>query len=155
MHTILYGFSQYLELTGASDSTAKNYLSDVHAFIVWNDYTAISSMTVETVREYFLYVDERGISDSLKLRTLASLRKFFTFCLDQQWITTNPAKDISFGDKNIDPLLDTKISSDHLYESIFTHYEQTLEKDGASEATVKNYASDARQFLDWYLSYEK
>lgn len=166
MNIILSGFSQYLELTGASDSTIKNYLSDIHTFIVWlegrddtkeiaSDYTVISSVTKKTVEDYFVYLGEHGISDSLKLRILASLRKFFTFCLDQGWISTNPAKEISVNNKTIDPLLTTKISSDDVYGSIFKQYEQILEKDGASEATMKNYSSDARQFLNWFLSPKK
>lgn len=169
MNIILSGFSQYLELTGGSESTIKNYVSDIHAFLVWlesldeakqiqaigNDCQVVSSITERVVEEYFLYLVERGISESLKLRTLASLRKFFTFCIDQQWILTNPAKDFTFKDKTNDTFLSNKMPLDHVYESIFTNYEQILEKDGASRATVKNYSSDAQQFMHWFVSTKK
>ena len=167
MNILLAGFSQYLELTGASQSTIRNYLSDVQTFMLWhqsksglslseetNDsHTAlISSITRETIQEYFSSLKSQNTSPSLLLRTQASLRKLFTFCKDQQWIEKNPAQEVSLKTRLSDPLIDTKIHSDSIYELIFNEYEQALEKDGASISTIKNYTSDARQFLNWFLT---
>ncbi len=94
-------FKKYLGAVNAGSSTIKNYLSDLHYFFSWlqND-RGISELELSdmpdtfshaTIRAYHLALLAANTAPATYDRRLSSLRHFFSFCVEQAWLTSNPA----------------------------------------------------------------
>lgn len=94
-------FRKYLYAENASTPTIKNYLSDLHFFFTWmrNDKGIIdldlsdapNVFTHTLVREYHEFLVASKAPSSTYGRRLSSLRQFFSFCITQAWLKSNPA----------------------------------------------------------------
>lgn len=123
----------------ASKVTVKNYTADVKRFISWFEETqdrpfpppALPKELVEAYLEPIINSSPRSAK-----RYVSSLRKFFSYLLEEGKLSYNPlaAKEAKLTPP--DPL--------HLKE--FNNY---LYTSNASPVTIKNYINDVAQFLNW------
>jgi len=96
-------FKKYLIAGKAETSTIKNYLSDLHYFFSWvSDTQQISDLDYSElpevfshslIRSYHAYLKSSTNSANTINRRLATLRKFFILCVEQRWLTSNPANE--------------------------------------------------------------
>ena len=94
-------FKKYLLAGKAEASTIKNYLSDLHYFFSWVQSTQQMSdldfsqlqevFSHSLIRSYHEYLVSSTSSVNTIERRLATLRKFFLLCMQQQWLHSNPA----------------------------------------------------------------
>ncbi len=125
-----------------SKVTIKNYISDVRKFIQWfeNQFTTSFSpkkITTETIHVYKIYLNNKEIPINSIERYLSSLRRFFSFLMQENLITINPFH------QEINP---KELQKDRLKLSQFKIY---LISSNLSKPTIKNYLMDIRQFLIW------
>lgn len=129
-------FKSWLVSKNYSSSTIRNYLADINNFFSFslrsNIYDLTSIFSSDTVSSYLQTIKKNPAYP----RYLSSLSKFFQFTQDQGLTKTNPLKAA---------LRDKKPSSDE----IINQYSEYLVKKKFSQATVKNYLNDIRQFIDW------
>ncbi len=146
-----------------SPISIKNYLSDMRHFFGWLifylkaknfDFSLFSSpidllkqVKQETVAHYRTYLLENNIPIKTINRRLSSLRKFFSFSIEQKWLEENPVKHIS----NIKPKETTieqiQESSQERNEKILSLFQQDLQKDNLDEQFIKSCLADVREFL--------
>ena len=163
---ILQPFKVWLSSKNYSASTIRNYLSDINAYFEFvSNPLSLRDISLKKgnqqkppfLREVpkqseggrfnsdIFSPDTVGLylknltKDSNYSRYLSSLSKFFQFALDQSLTKTNPLKAA---------LKDKKPSADE----IINQYSEYLNKKRFSQATVKNYLNDIRQFIDWSKS---
>lgn len=142
-----------------SSITVKNYLSDLRHFLGWlifklkiknqklkidEDFTSLlPSINADLINEYKSYLVENKIPLKTTNRRLSTLRKFFTFCLDQGWLKENPAKEIA----NVSLVNNPKKTMNN--EEIIQYFEKDLIKENLDENTIKSYLDAAREFLEF------
>lgn len=139
---IAQSFRLWLTSKNYSDSTTRNYLSDLNAYFDFVKNLSSKNSTIYNLQSTIYSPDT--ISAYLKTiqknpaypRYLSSLSKFFQFALDQNLIKTDPLKAA---------LKDKKPSLDE----IINQYSDYLNKKNFSQSTIKNYLNDIRQFTDW------
>lgn len=125
--TCLKSFKNWLSQKKYSSSTIRNYLADLNKYYAFNpNLDHFSSSTLN------LYLNSIS-TDQNQSRYISSLTKFFHFALDQKIIQVNPFKK------------DENISSNELLNL----YQNYLNQNHFSPATVKNYLADIQQFIDW------
>ncbi len=124
--------------------TIKNYVADVNKFINWYERTYTSPFTPdclkrEIIKQYQAEIQHTGSSqaatNSVK-RYFSSLRKFTSYLIERQLLTTNPFIEYESKQVTLDPY----------YLNAFKGF---LSGDRASKLTVKNYINDVKQFLEW------
>jgi len=147
-------FVSFLKETGASEKTRKNYRSDARYFLNWLIFTVESQLgmiprshvtlvrlvTPELIEQYKRFLLANSIPASTINRRLSTIRTLFSFCQNMEWVTTNPARVSHI------PIRKTRSDDPH---DLLDAFRRDLAEQGASKATVKNYMSDVRQFLDW------
>jgi len=98
-------FRNYLYAEKVSGVTLKNYCSDLRSFLSWIQYQYHID-TIETeqftllftsgmLNEYRGYLASATTAERSAKRKLSSLRKFFSCCVEQRWLTSNPFKHLS------------------------------------------------------------
>lgn len=87
-----------------ADSTLRNYLSDLRFFLKWGlaetksrlEYNSIlefiTSCDNKTILKYKEFLKHSALPSSTIKRRISSLRKFFGFCISQNWINQNPVR---------------------------------------------------------------
>jgi len=146
---LLIQFKKYLLQDKAkhSKATVKNYLADVRKFINWFENAFHAEFVPELITKPLVEVYIKNISSmnsqnqisaarSVK-RYLSSLKKFYSFLLEMQFVTQNPFE-AKFNSTN------TEIDLFHLKE--FKNY---LLLSRASRITRNNYLADVHQFAEW------
>jgi site-specific recombinase XerD len=147
-------FKNYLLAGNATRITIKNYLSDLRHFFGWlifklkvknqklkiedNPINFLNFITPEIINDYKTYLYENKIPFKTINRRLSTLRKFFSFCIDQGWLKENPAKKIA----NIK----NQISKSQI-EEILNQYKKNLAKENFDKKTINSYLEDIREFL--------
>lgn len=134
---VLNPFKSWLIAKSYSESTIRNYLSDLNAYF---DFVENCKLKIEnsnlfspdTVSSYLKSIDK----DSNANRYLSSLSKFFQFALDQNLI-------------KIDPLKIARQVKKPSTNDVLSDYQSFLVKKHFSLVTIKNYLNDIRQFIDW------
>ncbi len=93
-------FKEYLFAGNANPVSVKNYLSDLRHFFGWLSLYLKSNeikdtfITVQSINDYKLYLFENDIPHKTINRRLSTIRKFCSFCVDQQILKENPSKNI-------------------------------------------------------------
>lgn len=114
-------------------NSVRNYLSDLRSFITWAEAKAglkgltsdtIPQITVTEILGYRQYLIEENVPYTTINRRLSTLRKFFSFCIEQGWINHNPAKEVENIKDGQEILLRSNVAS--LLES----YQIELQKKG-------------------------
>lgn len=147
-------FKVYLKSQGVSPITVKNYLSDFNHFWGWlvlglrshgqstdSDEAIISQVNSQTIAAYKEFLTGNETPIKTINRRLSTLRRLGDCCLQQGWLTINPARKI----KNTLPQKKEAES----FEKILNQFRAGLEKEKVSPVTIKNYLSDVRHFLAW------
>ena len=106
-------FREFLQNEGVSAPTLKNYLSDLRHFMGWfafylhskrgdnlkSERTELSSLAemidFEAVTSYKMYLESNALPSKSINRRLSTLRKFCSFCIQQNWMKENPAKRVT------------------------------------------------------------
>lgn len=78
----------------ASSNTLCSYLRDVRQFIDWLDLDGLAptQVTQDDVRRFAAYLTKKGKSDATVVRSVASLKSFYTYMLTSHNVPVNPAK---------------------------------------------------------------
>ena len=125
-----------------SKVTIKNYLSDVRKFIQWFENQSHTSfnpkkITIETINFYKTYLNSKEIPVNSIERYLSSLRRFFSFLMQENLIIINP--------------FNQEIDSKKLIKNQpgLDQFKIYLLSNNISKLTIKNYLMDIRQFLAW------
>ncbi len=89
----LGAFANTLRAADRSPATRRAYLSDARAFVAWVTAraSAPTDVTKREVRDYVLYMTNRGDQRSSVVRRRASLRAYFGWLLERGFITDDPA----------------------------------------------------------------
>lgn len=132
-------FKKYLIAGNAEESTVKNYLSDLHFFFSWLQGSyhiteidlseADMIFSASHIRTFNNYVTSSSKAPQTAIRRLATLRKFFSFCIDQQWMHINPA------------LLVKKDGKNQERQNIITAYQNYLSDKNYSKSDIERHIS--------------
>ena len=78
----------------ASSNTLSSYLRDVRQFSCWLDHEGIAlpHVTQDDIRQYAAYLSKKGKSDATIVRSVASLKSFYSYMLSIHSVPLNPAK---------------------------------------------------------------
>lgn len=78
----------------ASSNTLSSYLRDVRQFSEWLDADglALPQATQTDIRQYAAYLAKKGKSDATVVRSVASLKSFYSYMLAIHSVPANPAK---------------------------------------------------------------
>jgi site-specific recombinase XerD len=90
----LENYGDTLRAADRSPATQRAYLSDARAFVSWAKERATNdpvSITKQDLRDYLLYMTNRGDERSSVLRRRASLRSYFSWLVERGHLEINPA----------------------------------------------------------------
>lgn len=151
-------FENYLSSVGISPKSIKNYKSDISHFLGWailklktfgtyveNLSELVPFLNRDMVLEYREFSSTNSVARKTINRRLSTLRQLSKF------LTTSQILDFDFMEhvKNIEASKGkSALSSSSVVEGFISH----LEAGSVSKNTIKNYASDVRQFLSWLES---
>ena len=92
----LNSFSAYLSVEkNFSDYTVRAYKSDVLAFFIWCNYTSPDKITYDKLRDYLHYIQKFNYKKTTIARKIASLRTFFKYLHKTQYLSFNPAENLT------------------------------------------------------------
>ena len=92
---ILHAFDGYLQREKrSSENTRLSYLRDVRQFFAYYQLS-VADVDREHIQAFMTQQKQNGRSASTIARNLASLKTFFAFCLDEGFVSDNPATGIS------------------------------------------------------------
>lgn len=98
MNTYVKEYTSFMtDIRHKSLNTVESYKSDVTQYISYLDGTGvtdISSTTKTTVLSYLLYLQKEGRASSTVSRTLASLRSYYLFMMQNGVVKSNPTSNL-------------------------------------------------------------
>ena len=90
----LDGYAETLQALDRSPATTRSYLSDLRAFVAWadeRDRRDPTNVSTRDLRDYMVFMTNRGDERSSVLRRRASLRSYFGWLFERGHIEANPA----------------------------------------------------------------
>ena len=109
----------------ASSNTLSSYLRDVRQFMEWVDDENLvaTQVTRDDIQNFAAFLSKRGKSDATVVRSIASLKSFYTYMLTSHHVPVNPARGFTpskverklpeiLTSKEVDLFLDQPDSSD-------------------------------------------
>lgn len=86
------GFLSYMSAKGKSNSTMANYSGDTKEFLEFLKLDNIRVIDVheEDLQEYLFLLQEKGLSVESVKRKFSSIKTFYSYLLDCNWIKENP-----------------------------------------------------------------
>ena len=90
----LGSYADTLRAADRAEATQRAYLSDAKAFVAWwgeRDTAGPSDVTKRDLREYLVYMTERGDARTSIIRRRASLRSYFAWLVERGHLATSPA----------------------------------------------------------------
>ena len=83
-------FIKHCQTKNLSPETIKTYRYECEAFIKWykeeQEKTDIEEITADTIGEYIIFLQEKGISQTYIATKLRQLRAFLYFCMDREYL---------------------------------------------------------------------
>lgn len=145
----------FLKNKGLDLITQKNYLSDVRYFLKWLRKSGLSGKSGASELFWFNQAILAAFKNSLVSsqtplttinRRLSGLRQFGEFLVSQGWLSQNPGRRIH-NTKNNKQVCCWRNKTQ--WATILEQFKHALKNQKQSQATIKNYTSDVRQYLDW------
>lgn len=103
MEQYIQAFLQFLSVEKRySDQTIKAYTRDLDEFVNFINSTgsnSINNIQYADVRLYVAHLTEHGYARTSIARKISSLRSFFSYAVQQEWIEQNPAELINYKSK--------------------------------------------------------
>jgi len=95
----------------AASNTLSSYLRDVRQFALWLEEKgiALSQASQNDVKRYVSYLERKGKSNATVVRSVASLKSFYNYMLQNRYVSLNPAK--GFAPTRIERKLPAVLSS--------------------------------------------
>lgn len=96
MKKLIGEYKSYLA-ESRSENTVQSYMSDLSKFLSDMNVTTKKSLVkikTNSINEYIQSLKSLGVSYSSVLRSIASLRKFFGYCMDKGIIKADPTEEI-------------------------------------------------------------
>ncbi|HEY5092213.1 MAG TPA: site-specific integrase, partial [Acidimicrobiales bacterium] len=87
-----------LRASDRAEATQRAYMGDIEAFVTWaNDHevTRPNEVNVRALRDYLLFMTERGDERTSIIRRRASLRGYFTWMVQRGHLIESPAQRLS------------------------------------------------------------
>jgi len=151
-------FENYLLSLGISPKSIKNYKSDISHFLGWailklktfgtyveNLSELVPFLNRGMVLEYKEFVSINSVARKTINRRLSTLRQLSKFLITSEILDFDFMEQV----KNIEASKGkSALSSSSVVKGFISH----LEAGSVSKNTIKNYASDVRQFLSWLES---
>lgn len=174
LYNLRLQFKLFLVDLKKSNSTLKNYLSDLGHFLGWisqkkvTNNTHVSSqnllekISTTQINKYCSTLLKKNTPIKTINRRLSTIRLFCSFCVQKKFISSDPStlvanvkmNPVKSDEKNTLNLQNNlnRINDDaqNLYAQ-FKNYLVSLKK---SSATLKNYLSDLRNFIAWFAEAE-
>lgn len=97
MELLLEEYEQFLiQVKHASENTISSYLRDLRQFASYlcEIKVDLSEVSRDTINDYMAFLHEKGKSAATVSRSLASLKSFFQFAVEQGSVTANPVVNI-------------------------------------------------------------
>lgn len=81
----------------ASSNTCCSYIRDVRQYLAWLEHSGMDAVQAiqNDVKHYAGYLMKQGRSEATVVRSMASLKSFYTFLLISGLVSSNPAKGFS------------------------------------------------------------
>ena len=138
-------FKKYLSAGNSEASTIKNYLSDLHYFFSWMqstqqindfDYSELPEVFSHSlIRSYHAYLTSSTNAENTIIRRIATLRKFFLLCIEQQWLPINPVNEFD------------KKTKQEEREEVIAAYKKALELQSYSHADLDHHINVIRDLV--------
>lgn len=90
----LEGYADTLRAADRAESTQRAYVSDAKAFVEWakeRDTRGPGAITKKDLRDYLVFMTERGDARTSIIRRRASLRSYFSWLVERGHLPTSPA----------------------------------------------------------------
>ena len=88
---LLQQFKLALIHRNCSDSTTRNYCADAHQYLQWlGEKPVFPDQIRRSVAEYLGFLRKKGASRATKARALTSLKQFYRWAYESQYIKKNP-----------------------------------------------------------------
>lgn len=152
-------FEKYLQSTGISAKSIKNYKSDISQFLTWaklklkslgtyieNLSEASPFLSSDFISQYVSYMTDSKLPRKTINRRLSTLRHLSRFLTSTSLIDSDFMDGIQNMSSETHEIKESLNLSEHPSVSEF---ESFLEAEKISRNTIKNYLSDIRQFLNW------
>lgn len=100
---VVSGYADHLRSRDVSVHTARAYVADVRDFFEHSTHTGggasgstrpdrgVDSIDLNDLRSWLIALDDAGAAKSTVARKIAAVKSFFTYCVNQQGLTNNPA----------------------------------------------------------------
>lgn len=89
-------FIGYLEMEkNFSGYTIKAYKSDIISFFIWCNYMSPEKINYNKLREYMHYIQKFNYKKTTIARKIAALRAFFKYLHKTQYLSSNPAENLT------------------------------------------------------------
>jgi site-specific recombinase XerD len=97
-------FQTFLHSRNTSSLTQQAYIADMQQFIVWLKETTVielhaGAITKTDMHEYLAYLADLGRSGVTRARKLASIREFFRYLVEHDFIPSTPAASVAIPKK--------------------------------------------------------
>jgi len=147
MNQLIDNFRHYLTDTKqVSQSTVKNYLSDLRHFLFW--YTScfpskpfeVKKIDFTLLSNYKSHLLSQETAKSTTNRRLATLRVFCQYCHNSGLLEHSPASKLTN--------LPVTSSQEKKISDLVSRFGHWLKENHSSHNTIKNYTADVRQFLE-------
>lgn len=90
----LEGYADTLRAADRAEATQRAYLSDAKAFVAWakeRDTRGPGAITKKDLRDYLVYMTDRGDARTSIVRRRASLRSYFAWLVERGHLEASPA----------------------------------------------------------------
>lgn len=151
-------FENHLLARGISSKSIRNYKSDLSHFLSWainqlksygsyieNLAELVPFLSSNLILDYKSFMQDSNFPIKTINRRLSTLRSLSKFLISSQIVDTD------FMDK-VGNLGSTEKKSVSISHSLIADFVSHLHTQNISKNTIKNYASDVRQFLSWLES---
>ncbi len=104
LESALPEFHTFLHSRNTSSLTQQAYTTDIEQFIAWLKETTVielhaAAITKTDIHEYLAYLADLGRSGVTRARKLASLREFFRYLVEHDFIPSSPAASVAIPKK--------------------------------------------------------